>query len=214
AAGGAAAAVRVRRQVFPARRPGAVRRRGRRTGMGWRRRRALDLRRPLDAVRTGSADRHDPRRRPRVLEPDRARGATRRRGRDGADRRPAPVVRGAHPAGRPGHGLHGDHGARPARAGGLRRGRPRGAARAARAGGRTMTRWLPFPVMAAFLLVMWLLLQEALAPGHVILGAILGMGGAWALTRLEPPPVRLRRPRAMLKLAGLVLKDIVRSNIA
>lgn len=77
-----------------------------------------------------------------------------------------------------------------------------------------MTRWLPFPLMAAFLLVMWLLLQEALAPGHVILGAILGIGGAWALTRLEPPPVRLRRPRAMLKLAGLVLKDIVRSNIA
>lgn len=77
-----------------------------------------------------------------------------------------------------------------------------------------MTRWLPFPLMALSLLVMWLLLNQSVAPGHVILGAILGVGGAWALTRLEPPAGRLRRPRAILTLAILVLQDIVRSNIA
>jgi multicomponent K+:H+ antiporter subunit E len=77
-----------------------------------------------------------------------------------------------------------------------------------------MTRWLPFPLMALFLLVMWLLLQQTLAPGHVILGTLLGIGGAWALTRLEPPTGGLRRPRAMLTLALVVLHDIVRSNIA
>ena len=65
-----------------------------------------------------------------------------------------------------------------------------------------MTRWLPFPLMALFLLVMWLLLHQTLDPGHVILGAILGVGGAWALTRLEPPAGRLRRPRAMLTLGN------------
>ncbi len=77
-----------------------------------------------------------------------------------------------------------------------------------------MTRWLPFPLMALSLLLMWLLLNQALTPGHVILGAILGVGGAWALTRLEPPAGRLRRPLAILTLAVLVLQDIVRSNIA
>jgi len=77
-----------------------------------------------------------------------------------------------------------------------------------------MTRWLPFPLMVLSLLVMWLLLNQTLSPGHVILGSILGIGGAWALTRLEPPAGRLRRPRAMLTLAILVLHDIVRSNIA
>jgi multicomponent K+:H+ antiporter subunit E len=77
-----------------------------------------------------------------------------------------------------------------------------------------MTRWLPVPLMALALLVMWLLLQQSLSPGHVILGAILGVGGAWALTRLEPPAGRLRRPRAMLMLALVVVHDIVRSNIA
>jgi multicomponent K+:H+ antiporter subunit E len=77
-----------------------------------------------------------------------------------------------------------------------------------------MTRWLPFPLMALSLIVMWLLLHQTLAPGHVVLGALLGFGGAWALTRLEPPAGRLRGPRAMLTLATLVLHDIVRSNIA
>ncbi|MGH6918684.1 MAG: Na+/H+ antiporter subunit E [Geminicoccaceae bacterium] len=77
-----------------------------------------------------------------------------------------------------------------------------------------MTRWLPFPLMALSLLVMWLLLHQTLAPGHVILGSLIGIGGAWALTRLGPPAGRLRRPRAMLTLAILVLHDIVRSNIA
>ena len=61
---------------------------------------------------------------------------------------------------------------------------------------------------------MWLLLHQTLAPGHLILGSLLGIGGAWALTRLEPPAGRLRRPRAMLQLSFLVLHDIVRSNIA
>jgi multicomponent K+:H+ antiporter subunit E len=77
-----------------------------------------------------------------------------------------------------------------------------------------MTRWLPFPVMTLFLLVMWLLLNQSLNPGHVMLGSILGIAGSWALTRLEPPAGHLRRPRAMLQLAIVVLKDIVRSNIA
>jgi multicomponent K+:H+ antiporter subunit E len=77
-----------------------------------------------------------------------------------------------------------------------------------------MTRWLPFPLMALFLLVMWLLLQQSLSPGQVILGAILGVGGAWVLTRLQPPAGRVRRPRAILQLSIVVLSDIVRSNIA
>ena len=77
-----------------------------------------------------------------------------------------------------------------------------------------MTRWLPFPLMALFLLVMWLLLNQSLSPGHVILGSILGIGGSWALTRLEPPAGHLRRPGAMLQLSIVVLSDIVRSNIA
>jgi multicomponent K+:H+ antiporter subunit E len=77
-----------------------------------------------------------------------------------------------------------------------------------------MSRWLPYPLLSLALFVLWLLLNQSLATGQVILGAVLAFGGALALTALEPPAVRLRRPRAIVELALLVLADIVRSNVA
>lgn len=77
-----------------------------------------------------------------------------------------------------------------------------------------MTRWLPYPLLSLALLGLWLLLNQSLSAGQIILGIVLGIGGALALTALEPPKLRLRRPGAILELSFLVLKDIVRSNIA
>jgi multicomponent K+:H+ antiporter subunit E len=77
-----------------------------------------------------------------------------------------------------------------------------------------VTRWWPFPLLSAGLFVMWLLLNQSLAPGQVLLGAVVALAGGWALAPLRPPRARLRRPWAMIRLAGLVLADIVRSNIA
>jgi multicomponent K+:H+ antiporter subunit E len=77
-----------------------------------------------------------------------------------------------------------------------------------------MTRLLPFPMMSAGLLGLWLLLNQSLSPGHILLGGMVGIVGGWALSRLEPPKPRLRRPGAVLRLAALVLADIVRSNFA
>lgn len=77
-----------------------------------------------------------------------------------------------------------------------------------------MRRWLPFPLMSLALLALWLLLNQSLAAGHLILGACLGIGGALVLTALELPKASVRRPRAILALSFVVLADIVRSNIA
>src|SRR3546814_3788673 len=77
-----------------------------------------------------------------------------------------------------------------------------------------MTRWLPYPLLSLALLVLWLLLNQSLTPGQIILGVVLGLGGALALTALEPPKLRLRRPGAILELLFLVLRDLVRPNIA
>jgi multicomponent K+:H+ antiporter subunit E len=77
-----------------------------------------------------------------------------------------------------------------------------------------MTRWLPYPLVSLALLVLWLLLNKGLSPGQIVVGVILALGGALALTALEPPKARLRRPGAILELSWLVLVDIVRSNIA
>ncbi len=76
-----------------------------------------------------------------------------------------------------------------------------------------MTRLIPFPIASAGLLVLWLILNQTLSPGHILLGAAIAVVGGWALRALELPNAR---PRwlAALRLAGLVVTDIARSNIA
>jgi multicomponent K+:H+ antiporter subunit E len=77
-----------------------------------------------------------------------------------------------------------------------------------------MTRLLPFPLMSASLLILWLLLNQTLSLGHLLLGSALALAGGFALSALQPPQGRVRRPGAILRLSALVLADIVRSNIA
>lgn len=77
-----------------------------------------------------------------------------------------------------------------------------------------MRRWLPHPLMAGFLWLVWLLLQNSLAPGGMLLGAVLAWGLAWAFGKLRPSPVRLRRAWRLLPLLGRVTVDIVHSNLA
>lgn len=79
-----------------------------------------------------------------------------------------------------------------------------------------MRRWLPFPILTAALVAVWLFLNESVSPGTVILGGVLSLGAVRALTALDPPEGRFRfqRPRVALALAWSVLTDIVRSNIA
>jgi multicomponent K+:H+ antiporter subunit E len=77
-----------------------------------------------------------------------------------------------------------------------------------------MKRWLPYPLVSLGLLATWLLLNQTLAAGHVILGAALAVGGGLALAMLQPPQGTVRRPEVIAGLAWLVLVDIVRSNVA
>jgi multicomponent K+:H+ antiporter subunit E len=77
-----------------------------------------------------------------------------------------------------------------------------------------MRRILSFPLGFAGLIVLWLLLNQALSLGQVLLGGVVAVIGLWAFTALEPATVRVRRLGSILRLAGLVLADIIRSNIA
>jgi multicomponent K+:H+ antiporter subunit E len=78
-----------------------------------------------------------------------------------------------------------------------------------------MKRWLPYPTLSLLLLAMWLVLNESVAPVHVLLGGVLGLAGGWILGLLQPPQGRARRrAAAVAQLAWLVLADIVRSNLA
>jgi len=77
-----------------------------------------------------------------------------------------------------------------------------------------MTRLVPFPLASAGLLVLWLLLNQTLSPGHLLLGGVIALAGGWALAALELPKAHLRRLSAIVRLAAFVCADIVRSNIA
>lgn len=77
-----------------------------------------------------------------------------------------------------------------------------------------MTRWLPFPLLSACLLGMWLLLNQTVSLGQILLGSILAVIGGWMLVAVQSPRGRVRNPGAILRLTAIVLVDIVRSNIA
>lgn len=73
---------------------------------------------------------------------------------------------------------------------------------------------LPYPLLSAALLVLWLLLNQSVSPGHLVLGAVLGIMASWALAALRPEKPRIRRFGAKFRLAGMVFVDILRSNVA
>lgn len=77
-----------------------------------------------------------------------------------------------------------------------------------------MSRHFPLPLLIPALLLMWLLLSESATPGQILLGLAAALLAARIFTVLDVEPPRIRFGRAMLRLAGIVLLDIVRSNIA
>ena len=80
------------------------------------------------------------------------------------------------------------------------------------AAARTVTRSVP-PVLTGTLLVMWLLLNDSVSLGHVLLGLVFAVALAWTSGALRPLTPRIRRAHLAFVLLAFVLRDIVRSNI-
>lgn len=76
-----------------------------------------------------------------------------------------------------------------------------------------MRAFLPAPLMSAAILATWLLLNDSLAPGQVLLAAALGWGLPLALVPWRERAPRVRRPLAVARLLGVVLRDIVVCNV-
>lgn len=76
-----------------------------------------------------------------------------------------------------------------------------------------MNRLLPFPLMSMAITAMWLLLT-GFSSGHAVLALIIGLLVPRVMLSLQPAPARIRFGPAMLKLAGRVIADIFRSNVA
>lgn len=76
-----------------------------------------------------------------------------------------------------------------------------------------MRRLVPFPVLAAALFAMWVLLT-GFSRGHILLGALIALIVSRVMLVLGWKSPRIRFGTAMIRLPALVIADIVRSNIA
>ena len=74
--------------------------------------------------------------------------------------------------------------------------------------------WLPHPVLSLVLAAVWLLLQQSVAPAQLLTAALLALGLPWLLHGFIGDTVRPRALRVIVHLSGVVLWDIVVSNLS
>lgn len=74
--------------------------------------------------------------------------------------------------------------------------------------------WLPHPLLTPALAVIWLLLNNSVAPGQILLGLLLG----WAIPRFTlafwPERVRIHAPGRLLHFGGVFLYDVLVANLS
>jgi multicomponent K+:H+ antiporter subunit E len=76
-----------------------------------------------------------------------------------------------------------------------------------------MRHWLPQPLMSCSLWLVWLLLAESLAPGHLLLGGLLALGLPLFTARFWPEMPRIRKPLLLLPYLAVLLWDITLANL-
>lgn len=77
-----------------------------------------------------------------------------------------------------------------------------------------MKRLFPYPVLAAALLILWLVLQQSIGLGQILLGGAVAIVVSLAAAAVLPGRVRFRRLLSLLQLVVVAGVDIIRSNIA
>jgi multicomponent K+:H+ antiporter subunit E len=75
-----------------------------------------------------------------------------------------------------------------------------------------MRRLLPSPVLSVSLFALWLVLNQSLDAGHLLLAAVLGLLVPRLTARLRPGHPRIRRPDVLLRLILTVGIDVVVSG--
>jgi len=77
-----------------------------------------------------------------------------------------------------------------------------------------MTRFFPYPGLSLVLAAFWMLLHNSLSPATLAGAALIGLVAPWTLAPLQAKRPRIKRFGALLKLAAIVIYDIIRSNFA
>lgn len=73
-------------------------------------------------------------------------------------------------------------------------------------------RLFPMPLHSVLLLLVWLLLNNTVAPGHLVLGAFLAIVIPLLTSGMQDPQPSFRKPLTTLRYIFMVLGDIVVAN--
>ena len=74
-------------------------------------------------------------------------------------------------------------------------------------------RWFPSPPLSLALFVVWLLLNQSLEAGTLVMAALMALVVPVLTRSLRPATVRMRRPGVALRLTGRALLDMVFSAL-
>ena len=74
-------------------------------------------------------------------------------------------------------------------------------------------RLLPHPLLTPILAAVWLLLNNSLAPGHVVLGLLLGWLIPLFTLRFWPETVRIRKPWTLVRFLAVFVLDVFVANL-
>jgi multicomponent K+:H+ antiporter subunit E len=77
-----------------------------------------------------------------------------------------------------------------------------------------MKRLFPSPWLSLALWLLWLVLNQSLSAGNLLMGALFGFIAPLLTAPLRPLPVHIGKPGMMLKLFLQVGRDVVTSNLA
>lgn len=75
-------------------------------------------------------------------------------------------------------------------------------------------RVVPYPLLSASLLIMWLLLMQSVSPGQILLGAFVALVASSSMTRIRPSPARIAKWAKVMRLLAIAVVDVTRSNLA
>lgn len=76
-----------------------------------------------------------------------------------------------------------------------------------------LSRLIPMPVNSALLFIVWLLMNNTLASGHIFLAAVLALAIPLMVQGLQYKHPHIRKPFLALRYSFLVLMDIVVANM-
>ena len=74
-------------------------------------------------------------------------------------------------------------------------------------------KYLPHPLISLTLLIVWLVLNNAIHPAHILLGAVMAVAIPLWTSHLFVSAPKIRQPLTIIVLGIIVLIDIVKSNI-